>query len=148
MAAGNCKLKGAGLTPYSRNGDGRAVLRSSIREYLCSEAMHGLGIPTTRALSIVGSADEVYREQVETAAVVMRMAPSFVRFGSFEVFFSRGQPEAIRILADYVIARHFPELVDTPDKSPAFPACRGTGYRTPDGTMAGSRFCPRRDEHR
>ncbi len=114
------QLKGAGLTPYSRNGDGRAVLRSSIREYLCSEAMHGLGIPTTRALSIVGSADEVYREQIETAAVVMRMAPSFVRFGSFEVFFSRGQPEAIRILADYVIARHFPELVDTPDKYPRF----------------------------
>ena len=114
------QLKGAGLTPYSRNGDGRAVLRSSIREYLCSEAMHGLGIPTTRALSIVGSAEEVYREQIETAAVVMRMAPSFVRFGSFEVFFSRGQPEAIRILADYVIARHFPELVDTPDKYPLF----------------------------
>ncbi|MHB1331120.1 MAG: protein adenylyltransferase SelO [Sulfuriferula sp.] len=114
------QLKGAGLTPYSRNGDGRAVLRSSIREYLCSEAMHGLGIPTTRALSIVGSADEVYREQVETAAVVMRMAPSFVRFGSFEVFFSRGQPEAIRILADYVITRHFPELADAPDKYPRF----------------------------
>ncbi|HUW27048.1 MAG TPA: YdiU family protein [Sulfuriferula sp.] len=114
------QLKGAGLTPYSRNGDGRAVLRSSIREYLCSEAIHGLGIPTTRALSIVGSADEVYREQIETAAVVMRMAPSFVRFGSFEVFFSRGQPEAIRILADYVIARHYPELVDAPDKYPLF----------------------------
>ena len=114
------QLKGAGLTPYSRNGDGRAVLRSSIREYLCSEAMHGLGIPTTRALAIVGSADDVYREQIETAAVVMRMAPSFVRFGSFEVFFSRGQPEAIRILADYVIARHYPELVDAPDKYPRF----------------------------
>lgn len=114
------QLKGAGLTPYSRNGDGRAVLRSSIREYLCSEAMHGLGIPTTRALSIVGSADEVYREQVETAAVVMRLAPSFIRFGSFEIFFSRGQPDAIRILADYVIARHFPELVDASDKYPRF----------------------------
>lgn len=114
------QLKGAGLTPYSRNGDGRAVLRSSIREYLCSEAMHGLGIPTTRALSIVGSADDVYREQIETAAVVMRLAPSFVRFGSFEVFFSRSQPEAIRILADYVIARHYPELVDAPDKYPRF----------------------------
>lgn len=114
------QLKGAGLTPYSRNGDGRAVLRSSIREYLCSEAMHGLGIPTTRALSIVGSTDEVCREQVETAAVVMRMAPSFVRFGSFEVFFSRSQPEAIRILADYIIARHYPELVDAPDKYPGF----------------------------
>lgn len=114
------QLKGAGKTPYSRNGDGRAVLRSSIREYLCSEAMHGLGIPTTRALSIVGSADEIYREQIETAAVVMRLAPTFVRFGSFEVFFSRGQPEAVRILADYVIARHYPELVNALDKYPRF----------------------------
>src|SRR3978361_303180 len=76
------QLKGAGMTPYSRMGDGRAVLRSSIREFLCSEAMHGLGIPTTRALGIVGSDRPVIRESVETAAVVLRMAPSFVRFGS------------------------------------------------------------------
>jgi Uncharacterized conserved protein len=76
------QLKGAGPTPYSRNGDGRAVLRSSIREYLGSEAMHGLGISTTRALSLVGSPLPVYRESVETAAVVMRMSPSFIRFGS------------------------------------------------------------------
>ena len=73
--------KGAGLTPYSRMGDGRAVLRSSIREFLCSEAMHALGIPTSRALSVAGSDQGVMRETVETSAVVVRMAPSFVRFG-------------------------------------------------------------------
>lgn len=110
------QLKGSGPTPYSRNSDGRAVLRSSIREYLCSEAMHGLGIPTTRALCIVGSDEEVYREMVETAAVVTRIAPSYVRFGSFEVFYHRGQYEQVARLADYVIARHFSHLVGAPDK--------------------------------
>ncbi|MGB9093521.1 MAG: YdiU family protein [Gallionella sp.] len=110
------QLKGAGATPYSRDGDGRAVLRSSIREYLCSEAMHGLGIPTSRALCIVGSDEEVYRERIETAAVLTRLAPSHVRFGSFEVFFSRGQHQQIATLADYVIARHFPHLADDPEK--------------------------------
>ncbi len=77
------QLKGAGLTPYSRMGDGRAVLRSSIREFLCSEAMHGLGIPTSRALCVTGSNALVYRETAETAAVVTRVAPSFIRFGHF-----------------------------------------------------------------
>ncbi len=110
------QLKGAGITPYSRQADGRAVLRSSIREYLCSEAMHGLGIPTSRALCIVGSDEEVYRERIETAAVLTRLAPSHVRFGSFEVFYYRGQHEHLATLADYVIARHFPHLVDDADK--------------------------------
>ena len=114
------QLKGSGPTPYSRSGDGRAVLRSSIREYLCSEAMHGLGIPTTRALCIVGSDDEVYRETVESAAVVTRIAESFVRFGSFEVFYHRGQPEQVRELADYVIARHFSHLLNDTDKYARF----------------------------
>jgi uncharacterized protein YdiU (UPF0061 family) len=114
------QLKGAGITPYSRQGDGRAVLRSSIREYLCSEAMHGLGIPTSRALCIVGSDEEVYRERIETAAVLTRLAPSHVRFGSFEVFFYRGQHEQITMLADYVIARHFPHLMDDADKYQLF----------------------------
>ncbi len=114
------QLKGAGTTPYSRSGDGRAVLRSSIREYLCSEAMHGLGIPTTRALCIVGSDQEVYRESIESAAVVTRMAPSHVRFGSFEVFYYRNQQEPIAQLADYVIGRHFPHLAGAPDKYPRF----------------------------
>jgi hypothetical protein len=114
------QLKGAGPTPYSRNSDGRAVLRSSIREYLCSEAMHGLGIPTTRALSLVGSSQTVYRETIETAAVVMRMSPSFIRFGSFEYFFYRGQANDVRMLADHVISQHYPELVGDPDKYPLF----------------------------
>lgn len=114
------QLKGAGATPYSRSGDGRAVLRSSIREYLCSEAMHGLGIPTTRALCIVGSDQEVCRETIESAAVVTRMAPSHVRFGSFEVFYYRNQYGPIAQLADYVIARHFSELAGAPDRYPRF----------------------------
>jgi uncharacterized protein YdiU (UPF0061 family) len=102
--------KGAGLTPYSRMGDGRAVLRSSIREFLCSEAMHALGIPTSRALSVAGSDQGVVRETIETSAVVIRMAPSFVRFGSFEHWFYRNKPEELKILADYVIDRFYPAL--------------------------------------
>ena len=113
-------LKGAGETPFSRAGDGRAVLRSSIREYLCCEAMHGLGIPSTRALCIVGSDMEVYRESIESGATLLRMVPSHVRFGSFEVFFYRGQHEELKQLADYVIALHFPELSELPDKYPRF----------------------------
>ncbi|MEW6613804.1 MAG: protein adenylyltransferase SelO family protein, partial [Pseudomonadota bacterium] len=110
------QLKGAGRTPYSRGGDGRAVLRSTIREYLCSEAMHGLGIPSTRALCIVGSELEVYRESVERGAVLLRLAPSHVRFGSFEVFFYRDQHAELKLLADYVIERHYPELADGDDR--------------------------------
>lgn len=106
------QLKGSGLTPYSRDGDGRAVLRSSIREYLCSEAMHGLGIPTTRALCLVGSRDEVYRERIETGAMLTRLSPSHVRFGSFEVFFYRDRPDAVKTLADYVIRNHYPDLLE------------------------------------
>ncbi len=108
------QLKGAGRTPYSRGGDGRAVLRSSIREYLCSEAMHGLGIPTTRALCIIGTDLPVHRESVETGALVTRLAPSFIRFGSFEVFYYRSQHDEIRILADFTLEHYFPELLDEP----------------------------------
>jgi uncharacterized protein YdiU (UPF0061 family) len=100
------QLKGAGPTPYSRRGDGRAVLRSSIREYLCSEAMQGLSIPTTRALGIAGSAHGVWRERLETAAVVLRTAPSFVRFGHFEHY--RNDLDSLRELADWVIQHHYP----------------------------------------
>ena len=108
-------LKGAGLTPFSREGDGRAVLRSTIREYLCSEAMFGLGIPTTRGLCIVGSDHQVYREQIETGAMLVRMAPSHVRFGSFEILYYRKQHEQLKVLADYVIAQHYPHLGDASD---------------------------------
>ena len=97
------QLKGSGVTPYSRMGDGRAVLRSSIREFLCSEAMHALGIPTSRALCVTGSDAPVYRETAETAAVVTRVAPSFVRFGHFEHFSHGGQHAELKKLADFVI---------------------------------------------
>jgi uncharacterized protein YdiU (UPF0061 family) len=103
------QLKGSGLTPYSRMGDGRAVLRSSIREFLCSEAMHGLGIPTSRALCVTGSDHEVYREAIETAAVVTRVAPSFIRFGHFEHFSHGGQHGELKTLADFVIDGFYPE---------------------------------------
>ena len=104
------QLKGAGPTPYSRRGDGRAVLRSSIREFLCSEAMAGLGIPTTRALCITGSDQSVLRETLETAAVVTRMAPSFIRFGSFEHWFYNDDKVQLKVLADHVIENFYPEL--------------------------------------
>ncbi|WP_027015940.1 protein adenylyltransferase SelO [Comamonas composti] len=103
------QLKGAGRTPYSRMGDGRAVLRSSIREFLCSEAMHALGIPSTRALALVGSPLPVRREQIETAAVVTRVAPSFIRFGHFEHFAARDMQSELKALADQVIDQHYPE---------------------------------------
>ncbi len=100
------QLKGSGRTPYARMGDGRAVLRSSVREYLASEAMAGLGIPTTRALALVTSDDPVYRETVETAAVVTRVSPSFLRFGHFEHW---GHVHAHqKALLDYTVDRHFP----------------------------------------
>ena len=102
------QLKGAGLTPFSRMGDGRAVLRSTIREFLCSEAMAGLGIPTTRALCITGSKDEVYREKIESAAVLTRVATSHVRFGNFEFFFYRQQYDDLKLLADFVIDQYYP----------------------------------------
>jgi len=102
------QLKGAGRTPFSRGADGRAVLRSSIREYLCSEAMWGLGIATTRALALVGSPQGVRRERIETAAVVTRVAKSFVRFGHFEWLDAKDDAAQLEDLANRVIAEHFP----------------------------------------
>jgi uncharacterized protein YdiU (UPF0061 family) len=109
------QLKGSGRTPYSRGADGRAVLRSSIREFLCSEAMAALGIPTTRALALVAADLPVVRETVETAAVLTRLSPSFVRFGSFEHFYAAGDVERLRLLADYVIGKFRPALAAEPD---------------------------------
>ncbi|MFC5077035.1 hypothetical protein VTH8203_01158 [Vibrio thalassae] len=108
-------LKGAGKTPYSRMGDGRAVLRSTIREYLCSEAMKGLGVPTTRALAMMVSDTPVYREKVEQGALLLRVAETHIRFGHFEHFFYSGQHEQLRVLADKVIAWHMPQCL-TADK--------------------------------
>lgn len=101
------QLKGSGLTPFSRMGDGKAVLRSTIREYLASEAMWGLGIPTTRALAINGSAESVRRERLEPGATMIRASPSFIRFGTFEHFKSRGDEKSVEALVDYVGSRYF-----------------------------------------
>jgi len=106
----NLQLKGSGLTLYSRQGDGRAVLRSSIREYLMSEAMHGLGIATSRALALIGSETDVARERWEKGAIVLRLSPTWVRFGTFEYFNAKGEHDKIQKLADYVIDESFPHL--------------------------------------
>ncbi|MFT4580900.1 MAG: hypothetical protein ACI915_003086 [Gammaproteobacteria bacterium] len=111
------QLKGAGPTPYSRTADGLAVLRSSLREFLCSEAMHHLGVPTTRALSLMRTGESVVRDmfydgrpQAEPGAVVCRLAPSFTRFGNFQLFAARGEIEVLRSLVHYTIETDFPEL--------------------------------------
>ena len=117
------QLKGAGPTPYSRMGDGRAVLRSSVREFLCSEAMHHLGVPSTRALSLTTTGDDVVRDMFydghakpEPGAVVCRVAPSFIRFGNFQILASRGDVSTLTALTDHTLRRHFPELGErTPD---------------------------------
>ena len=111
------QLKGAGKTPYSRRGDGLAVLRSSIREHLCSEAMYNLGVPTSRSLSLILTGDEVLRDMLydgnaayEKGAVVCRVAPTFIRFGSFELFSARRDTENLKLLADFTIQYYFPEI--------------------------------------
>ena len=111
------QLKGAGETPYSRTADGLAVLRSSIREYLCSEAMFHLGVPTTRALSLALSGDQVLRDvlyngnpEYEKGAIVCRVSPSFLRFGNYEIFAARKETETLRTLVDYTIEQHYPQL--------------------------------------
>ena len=111
------QLKGAGPTPYSRTADGLAVLRSSVREFLCSEAMHHLGVPTTRALSLVTTGEDVVRDMLydghpkaEPGAVVCRVAPSFTRFGSFELFAARREHDVLQQLVDYTIRTDFPHL--------------------------------------
>ena len=104
------QLKGSGQTPFSRQGDGRAALGPVLREYLVSEAMHALGVPTTRALAAVTTGDPVYRETVLPGAVLTRVASSHVRVGTFQYFAVRGDHEAVKQLADYVIDRHYPNL--------------------------------------
>lgn len=116
------QLKGAGPTPYSRSGDGLAVLRSSIREYLCSEAMHHLGVPTTRALSLALTGDDILRDvmydgnpEYEKGAIISRLSPSFLRFGSYEVFAARQDHKSLKTLVDFTINQHYPHL-GTPSK--------------------------------
>lgn len=107
-------LKGAGPTPFCRGADGRAVLRSSIREYLASEALHHLGIPTSRALCLIDSDEPVMRERLESAAGLIRLSESHVRFGTFEYFFYTNQHDELKRLADYVLEMHYPELQGDP----------------------------------
>ncbi|MDQ7049526.1 MAG: protein adenylyltransferase SelO family protein [Enterobacterales bacterium] len=111
------QLKGAGMTPYSRSADGLAVLRSSIREFLCSEAMHHLGVPTTRALSLCLTGDKVVRDMFydgrakrEPGAVVCRVAPSFLRFGNFQLHAARNELDLLKQLLDFCISQYFPQL--------------------------------------
>src|SRR5690606_16543833 len=111
------QLKGAGPTAYSRMADGRAVLRSSVREYLMSEAMHYLGVPTTRALSLVTTGEQILRDmfydghpEYEPGAVVMRVAPSFLRFGNFQILTARNEEDNLRKLVDWTISRFYPHI--------------------------------------
>src|SRR5687767_14317153 len=113
------QLKGAGRTPYSRTADGRAVLRSSLREFVCSEAMHHLGVPTTRALSLVATGEEVIRDMFydghprpEPGAVVCRVAPSFLRFGNFQILATQEEHDVLKKLADFALQNHFPQQHD------------------------------------
>lgn len=110
------QTKGSGETLYSRSADGRAALPSSIREYLMSEAMHHLGVPSSRALGIIGSEDKLLRNNIEKAAIVMRLSPSWVRFGSFEYFYYLKEYDKLKALADYTIKESYPHLKDAEDK--------------------------------
>ena len=136
------QLKGAGRTPYSRTADGRAVLRSSVREFMCSEAMHHLGVPTTRALSLVGTGESVIRDMFydgnprpEQGAIVCRVAPSFVRFGNFQILAEQNELDALKRLADYVMREHFPGVASYADWYREI--CRRTGELMADWMRLG-----------
>lgn len=111
------QLKGAGRTAFSRQGDGRAPLGAVIREYIVSEAMNALGIPTTRALAALTSGEALMRDKIEPGGILVRVASSHIRIGTFQYFSARGDTEAIKILIDYTIARHYPELIGAPDRA-------------------------------
>lgn len=114
------QLKGSGRTPYSRRGDGLAALGPMLREYIISEAMHALGIPTTRSLAVVTTGETIYRETLRPGAVLTRIAASHIRVGTFQYAAARRDEANLRVLADYTIARHYPELTDAPDPYAAF----------------------------
>jgi len=136
------QLKGAGRTPYSRTADGRAVLRSSLREFLCSEAMHWLGVPTTRALSLVATGEPVVRDMFydghpreEPGAVVCRVAPSFLRFGNFQILTAKNEHDELERLAGYVMREHFPGVASYADWFRE--VCRRTGLLMADWMRLG-----------
>ncbi|WP_149538757.1 protein adenylyltransferase SelO [Siccirubricoccus phaeus] len=114
------QLKGSGPTPWSRRGDGRAALGPVLREYIVSEAMHALGVPTTRSLAAATTGEYVFREEVLPGAVLLRVAASHIRVGTFQYFAARGDQEAVRALADHAIARHYPEAAEAPNPYLAF----------------------------
>ncbi|MEM7159635.1 MAG: YdiU family protein [Myxococcota bacterium] len=120
------QLKGAGTTPYSRNGDGRAALDSALREYIVSEAMHALGIPTTRSLAVVTTGERVVRERVAPGGVLTRVAASHIRVGTLEFFASRKQKSELRRLVDYTLRRHYPDEADAPNQAKALLNAVGT----------------------
>ena len=142
------QLKGAGPTPYSRRGDGRAALGPVLREYIVSEAMAALEIPTTRALAAVTTGEPVWRETTLPGAVLTRVASSHIRVGTFQFFAARRDWDAVRRLADHVIARHYPEAASAsnPLSRPSWPGdfAPGSPYRE----TAACRLYPRRHEHR
>jgi uncharacterized protein YdiU (UPF0061 family) len=124
------QLKGSGLTPFSRNGDGRAVLGPMLREYIISEAMYALGIPTTRSLAVVTTGERVYREEVLPGAVLTRVAASHVRVGTFQYFAARGDQDGVKELLEYVIARHYPAAREA--QSPALAVLKEVTQRQVD----------------
>jgi protein adenylyltransferase len=133
------QLKGAGRTPYARTADGRAVLRSSLREFMCSEAMHWLGVPTTRALALVGTGEQVIRDmfydgnpEPEPGAIVCRVAPSFLRFGNFQILAANNEHEALRRLVDYAVRNYFPS-----EENWFHELCRRTGALMADWMRLG-----------
>ncbi len=121
------QLKGSGQTPFSRRGDGRAPLGPVLREYIVSEAMAALGVPTTRSLAAVATGDRVYREDIEPGAVLTRVAASHIRIGTFQFFASRGDFDGVRLLAEHAVARHYPAAADQPD--PALALLQGVVAR-------------------
>ena len=142
------QLKGSGPTPFSRNGDGRAALGPVLREYLIGEAMHALGIPTTRALAAVLTGEPVFRESALPGAVLTRVAASHIRVGTFQLFAARGEQTRVRRLADYVIDRHYPELEEPRESLPGTARAR---VRQPSGAhcqLDARGLHPWRDEHR
>ena len=142
------QLKGAGRTPFSRRGDGRAALGPVLREYLVSEAMHALGIPTTRALAAVSTGEPVYRDRQLPGAVLTRVASSHIRVGTFQYFAARGDLEAVERLSDYVIDRQFPDARDAERPRLALHSGRGGTPGPVDRALDACWFHPWRDEHR
>ena len=141
-------LKGSGRTPFARGGDGKAVVGPMLREYLIGEAMHGLGIPTTRALAVVATGERVMRESALPGAVLTRVAASHLRVGTFQYAATSGGPDRLRALADYAIGRHYPQAAGAPNRYLELLAAGGRGAGIADGPVDAGRVRARGHEHR